>query len=130
MRLISPWVLIRGWESFQKLHDTHPEEFCRLIRQSQHFITPDGERFAPVRLLRELGQGRSFPVEEKDSMPFGRLEPDLQSQGWIVHREGVSGFNASFAAWERYCLSFGPENGPKNWKGGDPRTDRTFTVPA
>lgn len=127
---MSPWVLIRGWEAFERLRATHPGDYCRVLRQSQHLLTPDGVRFAPVRLLRELGSGISFPAVQKDGVPFGRLEPELLSQGWVVQREDTPGFDDSFNAWKDYCLSFGPDNGPRNWSGTNPRTDRTFTVPA
>lgn len=130
MSLISSWVLIQGWEAFQRLQSTHPEEFRRLLRQPQHFLTPDGTRFAPVRLLREMGTGLDFPIAQKDPVPFSRLEPELQAQGWIIEREGSPGFDRTFAAWEAYCLSFGPKNGPRNWSGTDPRKHCTFTVPS
>lgn len=128
--LLPPWVLMRGWETFQTLESDDPGALRRLLRQSQHFLSPDGKRFAPVRLLRELGSGLAYPVDQKDPVSFSRLEPELSSQGWRTLRGGEPHFTEAFDAWAAYCLSFGADNGPRNWDGADPKTGRTFTVPA
>lgn len=55
-------------------------------------------RVAPVRPVGELGTGLDFSVAQKAPESFSRLEPELQAQGWIIEREGLSGFNKPLAA--------------------------------
>lgn len=127
---MTPAMLILGWERFTMLRFTQPDDASRVLRQSQHFITPDRMRFAPVRLLRELSLGKPFPVAEKDSTAFAGLRGQLEASGWRVLRDGDDGFETVFDAWTKDCLSFSADNGPRNWSGTEPRKDRQFVVPA
>ena len=130
MSTLPPWIFALGWERFMALHSSHPEEFLRLLRQPQHFVTPDGRRFAPLRLVRELGSGATFPVDRKDSVVAQSLHAELSAQGWLILRDGDTGFDAAFAGWSAWCLSFGADNYPRNFQGDDPRAGRSFAVPA
>ncbi|MEY8842170.1 hypothetical protein AB9K41_24325 [Cribrihabitans sp. XS_ASV171] len=100
-----------------------------LLRQPQHFISIDGSRFAPVRLVRELGSGMTFPVKARDGVAFSRLRPELTAQGWITVEAGQPAFESVFQSWYDWCVKFGPDNTPRNWSGSDPKTGRSFTVP-
>ncbi|MFW2542039.1 hypothetical protein ACN2XU_05310 [Primorskyibacter sp. 2E107] len=112
------------------LRDTHIDEFLRLLRQPQHFLTMDNERYAPLRLLRELGEGKPFPVPENDPVPAKRLHAALAEQGWKTVLYGDIGFDTAFEAWSAYCVRFDANNTPRTWAGSDPRSGRSFTVPA
>ncbi len=119
-----------GWERFTALRHAEPKEFRRLLRQPQHFLSPDRRRFAPVRLLRELGSGLNFPVVRKDPVAFSVLRPQLVASGWTVVEDGHPEFETLYEAWRAYCQDFGQENVPRNWRGNDPHSGRTFTIPS
>ena len=123
---MTPAMLILGWERFTMLRFTEGEAAHRLLSLSPHLITPDRMRFAPVRLLRELGLGKPLAQAEKDSAEFAGLRSKLEGNGWRVLRHGDDGWDALSDRLGADCATVGPGTPP------DPviARDRVFIVPA
>ena len=121
---MTPAMLILGWERFTMLRFTQTDDAARVLRDSRHLLTPDGMRFAPVRLMRELGLGKPFAQAEADAQAFAGLRAQLEASGWRILRHGDDGFDRAATAWAADCQSVSPGDAPV------PGKDMMFVVPA
>ena len=126
---MTPAQLVIGWELFQRALTYETKDAVRAVRKAQHLFTPDGMQFAPIRSLRELADGIPFPAPAKDPVPHAKVIEGLMGKGWKLITEQDTGFDDVFHRWTDYCLSLAPDKPICNWRGNDPRTDRTFCVP-
>lgn len=121
---MTPAMMILGWERFTMARFTQTSEAARLLTTSRHFLTPDGLRFAPVRLMAELGMGKPLAQAAADAQGFTGLRAQLETNGWRILRAEDPGFDKTATAWAADCKTVAPDALPEITK------DMIFAVPA
>lgn len=124
-----PGVLLLGWERWLQRLESKPEIAMRELRQSKHLISPDLGRFAPVRLLFELGRGDD-PASGSNADNHADIAIAVGDQGWRLTSEADARFQKLFDAYSAYCCSLGTDNAPRGFDHStNPMVGRTFLTP-
>lgn len=123
---MTPAIMILGWERFTMLRFAQGDDAHRLLSRAPHLITPDRMRFAPVRLLLELGLGKPLAQAEADAREFAGLRAQLEASGWKVLRSGDEGHDGLCQRLIADCATVGPGTPPEPILN----RDRLFVVPA